>query len=202
MKEQSSKLIGIILLLGFNFSALSAGESTATVKSENVEAKVTQAGKALKTLFLDQATRLKIDQQREAFLKPIAVKNTEKILAKELAGSKKPKVKRIYIPPKVTVSAVIEMPDGSRLVRVNNKYNRSPSRHIDMNFSHSSTDGVPVTVQGKTKIVPVGSTLLTRKNKLVKTYKLEQAARKKVVPKTKQVAVKERLEQVQILTPK
>jgi uncharacterized protein YcbK (DUF882 family) len=59
-----------------------------------------------------------------------------------------------------------------------------------------------VTIQGKTKLVPVGSTLLTRQNRLVKTYKLNEGNRKKIVPKTEEKAVKERLEQVQILMPK
>lgn len=93
-------------------------------------------------------------------------------------------------------------PDGSRLVRVNNKYNRSPSKYIKMDFLNSSAIGVPVSVQGKNQIVPVGSTLLTRKNKLVKTYKLEKTKRKVKTLKTKQKAVKERLDQIKILKPK
>jgi hypothetical protein len=47
----------------------------------------------------------------------------------------------------------------------------------------------------------VGSTLLTRKNKLVETYKLEKAKRKASAPKTEQKAVKQRLEQIKILNP-
>lgn len=157
---------------------------------------------ALQTLFLSKATREKIDKQRESYLHPATEKKVARILPKNVGESGKPKVKRIYIPPRVEISAVLIKPDGSTLIRVNDKYNHSPSKYIDMDYAGSSTDGVPVTIQGKTKVVPVGSTLLTRQNRLVKTYKLDQSKRKKSAPTTKQVAVKERLEQVQILTPK
>ncbi len=156
----------------------------------------------LKTLFLTKLTRDKIDKQREAYLHPVVEKKRAKILPKNTSDAGKPKVKRIYIPPKVEISAVLVKPDGSTLIRVNDKYNYSPSKHINMDFAGSSSDGVPVTVQGKTKLVPVGSTLLTRQNRLVKTYKLDVTARKKSLPKTVQKAVQERLEQVQILMPK
>ncbi len=154
----------------------------------------------LKTLFFSKDTREKIDQQREAYLNPVVEKKTLKLVAKTTGGGKAKK-KRIYIPPKVSVSLIMVKPDGSRLVRVNNKYNRSPSKHIKMDFSNSSPKGVPVNVQGRTKVVPVGSTLLTRKNKLVETYKLEKAKRKASAPKTEQKAVKHRLEQIKILKP-
>ncbi len=154
----------------------------------------------LKKIFLSKETREKIDQQREAYLNPVVEKKTIKLLAKT-GGTEAPKKKRIYIPPRVNVSLVMVKPDGSRLVRVNDKYNRSPSKHIKMDFSNSSAHGVPVNVQGRTQLVPVGSTLLTRKNKLIKTYKIEQAKRKKSAPKTEQKAVKQRLEQVKILQP-
>ncbi|VAW47834.1 hypothetical protein MNBD_GAMMA03-1942 [hydrothermal vent metagenome] len=155
---------------------------------------------SLEKWFLSKETREKIDRQREAYLNPVEEKKVVKIVPKAI-GNTKPKKKRIYIPPKVSVSLVVVKPDGSRLVRVNNKYNRSPSKYIKMDFSNSSVEGVPVNVQGKTNIVPVGTTLLTRKNKLVKTYKLKQSKFKKPVLKTEQKAVQQRLEQVQILKP-
>lgn len=189
-------LLGAVIFSSMSFSTFAEVADSGVRANSTIE----QPQKKLQTLFLDKATRVKIDEQRQAYLKPTVETKTAKILPKEKGKSQKPK--RIYIPPKVAVSAVIEKPDGSRLVRVNNKYNRSPSKHINMDFDNSTTDGVPVMVQGRMKVVPVGSTLLTRKNKLVKTYKLEEAVRKKAVPKTKQVAVKERLDQVQILTPK
>lgn len=184
-------------LLLISNSALSVGGETLVKPSVKIEKQ-----SALQTLFLSKPTREKIDKQRESYLHPVTEKKIVRILPKEVGKSGKPKVKRIYIPPRVEISAVVVKPDGSTLIRVNDKYNRSPSKHIDMDYAGSSSNGVPVTIQGKTKIVPVGSTLLTRQNRLVKTYKLDESARKRSAPKTKQVAVKERLEQVQILTPK
>ena len=153
-----------------------------------------------KTLFLTQENRIKIDKQREAYLNPPVPQKTEEKIAKVVPEkATKPKKKRIYIPPKVAISAVIIKPDGSTLIRVNDKYNQSPSKHIELDSAHASERGVPITVNGKTQVVPVGSTLLTRKNKLVDTYKLDAQARQRAMPKTEQKAVKERLEQVKIL---
>ncbi len=154
-----------------------------------------------KTLFLTEEQRRKIDKQREAYLNPPAPSKQEEIKPIAKADGK-PKKKRIYIPPKVAISAVIVKPDGSTLIRVNNKYNQSPSKHIKLDENAANSNGVPITVNGKTQIVPVGKTLLTRKNKLVDTYKLDAAARKQAMPKTEQKAVKSRLEQVQILNAK
>lgn len=194
INSKSSKLLISIVLLFISNIAFSAGVDPLVKPKAKVEKQAN-----LQTLFLSKATREKIDKQR---LHPVSEKKTARILPKDVGSSGKPKVKRIYIPPKVEISAVIVKPDGSTLIRVNDKYNHSPSKHIDMDYAGSSSNGVPVTIQGKTKIVPVGSTLLTRQNRLVKTYKLDESARMKSAPKTKQVAVKERLEQVQILKPK
>jgi hypothetical protein len=153
-----------------------------------------------KTLFFSQKQREKIDKQREAFLNPPSPKFEEDIakVSPKLSDTKAKK-KRIYIPPKVAISAVVIKPDGSTIIRVNNKYNQSPSKHIILEKDNVSSNGVPITVNGKTKIVPVGQTLLTRKNKLVDTYKLKAQERKAVMPKTEQKAVKKRLEEVKIL---
>ncbi len=184
-------------LLLISNSVLSEGVEPLVKTEAKVEKQV-----ALQTLFLSKSTREKIDKQRESYLHPVTEKKVARILPKEVETSGKPKVKRIYIPPAVEISAVIVKPDGSTLIRVNDKYNHSPSKHIDMDYVGSSSNGVPVTIQGKTKVVPVGSTLLTRQNRVVKTYKLDDSARRQSAPKTKQVAVKERLKQVEILTPK
>ncbi|WEJ62110.1 hypothetical protein [Thiomicrorhabdus lithotrophica] len=153
-----------------------------------------------KTLFLSQEARKKIDKQREAYLNPpvkVPEKKIAKVEPKSIDG--KPKKKRIYIPPKVAISAVIIKPDGSTIIRVNNKYDKSPSKHINLDTTKANTNGVPITVNGKTQVVPVGSTLLTRKNKLIDTYKLNAQSKKSAMPKTEQKAVKQTLEQVQIL---
>ena len=197
MNVKLSKLLVSLTLLFISSWAFSADVETLAKPESKVEKQ-----SALQTLFLSKTTREKIDKQRESYLHPVTEKKVAKILPKEVEKSGKPKVKRIYIPPRVEISAVLVKPDGSTLIRVNDKYNYSPSKHINIDYVGSSANGVPVTVEGKTKIVPVGSTLLTRQNRLVKTYKLDETARTQSVPKTKQVAVKERLEQVQILTPK
>jgi len=189
----------IIIFVFLGFTGIYGGAYAEKNEFFNSTKKMVQEPQ-LQTLFLSKETREKIDQQREAYLNPVEVKKVVKILPKG-TGTKKPKIKRIYIPPKVSISLVMVKPDGSRLVRVNKKYNRSPSKYIAMDFLNSSSEGVPVQVQGKNNVVPVGSTLLTRKNKLVKTYKLKKAKRKKPTLKTKQEAVKKTLEQVQILKP-
>ena len=156
-----------------------------------------QKAPGFKTLFLTQEQRAMIDKQREAYLNPIVRKPEKKI---EPVVSSKPVKKRIYIPPKVAISAVIIKPDGSTIIRVNDKYNKSPSKHIALDEQSTTSKGVPITVNGQTQVVPVGQTLLTRKNKLVDTYKLNSAARKQAMPKTTQQAVKNRLDQVKILS--
>jgi len=197
MNIKFSKLLISMTLLLISNSVLSEGVEPLVKPEAKVEKQV-----ALQTLFLSKSTRENIDKQRESYLHPVTEKKVARILPKEVETSGKPKVKRIYIPPAVEISAVIVKPDGSTLIRVNDKYNHSPSKHIDMDYVGSSSNGVPVTIQGKTKVVPVGSTLLTRQNRVVKTYKLDDSARRQSAPKTKQVAVKERLKQVEILTPK
>lgn len=202
----SIKLISLILGLGISVSSTVnvalADEKLDGNGIEKFGVVNNQVTPKFKTLFLSQEARIRIDKQREAYLNPPAPKVEEKIVKVAPKDQAKPKKKRIYIPPKVAISAVIIKPDGSTLIRVNNKYDKSPSKHIQLDKNNASEKGVPITVNGKTKVVPVGSTLLTRKNKLVDTYKLEEQARKRAMPKTEQKAVKERLEQVKILNAK
>lgn len=187
-----------ILAFGVSVSEVSLAETDkADSNIERFKVKNNQVTPLFKKLFLTQEERQRIDKQREAYLNPPA-KEPEKLIAKVSDG--KPKKKRIYIPPKVAISAVIIRPDGSTIIRVNGKYNKSPSKYIQLDERGTNTNGVPITVNGKTKIVPVGTTLLTHKNKLIDTYKLDAAARKKALPKTEQKAVKKRLDEVKILT--
>lgn len=193
-----SKILMSCSLLMLGSFSVQANESVKSEKIDKFSVQNNQVMPDFKTLFLSQQDRKKIDEQREAYLNPPIPKKEEKI-EPVIAKAKKPKKKRIYIPPKVAISAVIVKPDGSTIIRVNDKYNKSPSRHIKLDSQSASADGVPITVNGKTKVVPVGKTLLTRKNKLVDTYKLDAAARKQAMPKTEQKAVKQRLDQVKIL---
>ena len=187
-----------ILVFGISVSQVSLAETdNAGSNIERFKVKNNQVTPLFKKLFLTQEERQRIDKQREAYLNPPA-KEADKLIAKVSDG--KPKKKRIYIPPKVAISAVIIRPDGSTIIRVNGKYNKSPSKYIQLDERGTNTNGVPITVNGNTKIVPVGTTLLTHKNKLIDTYKLDAAARKKALPKTEQKAVKKRLDEVKILT--
>ncbi|MDX1351524.1 MAG: hypothetical protein R3254_00830 [Thiomicrorhabdus sp.] len=192
----------LLFLSLYGMSSLAWAEQEETA-IETFQVENNQVSPLFKTLFLSQENRKRIDKQREAYLKP-PTKSSEKVIAKvePLKGDGKPKKKRIYIPPKVAISAVIVRPDGSTIIRVNNKYNESPSKHINIDSYNASTNGVPITVNGNTQVVPVGSTLLTRKNKVVDSYKLDAQSRKIVLPKTEQKAVKNRLEEVQILNAK
>lgn len=187
-------------LMSLSSISLAASQDAAI---ETFQVQNNQVTPLFKTLFLSQEERMRIDKQREAYLNP-PVKEPEKVITKvePKKGDGKPKKKRIYIPPQVAISAVIVKPDGSTIIRVNNKYDKSPSKHIDIDGSNANIDGVPITVNGKTQLVPVGSTLLTRKNKLIDSYKLKAQSRQNALPKTEQKAVKNRLDEVQILNAK
>lgn len=201
VQKRMNKLLvafGFLAACLIPFSSISAEEQ----KSEAIDkfdVKNNQVAPDFKTLFLSQSQRQKIDAQREAYLNPPLPKKEEVIEPVIAKVKEKPKKKRIYIPPKVAISAVIVKPDGSTIIRVNDKFNTSPSKHIRLDKASASPNGVPITVNGKTKIVPVGQTLLTRKNKLVDTSKLDAAQRKQAMPKTEQKAVKQRLDQVKLL---
>jgi len=202
------KLHSIALLLvayssmTYSSVVLSAVGTGSSEKIDKFQIQNNQVTPKFKTLFMSQEQRAQIDKQREAYLNPPAPKKEEKIVKLTPVGDGKPKKKRIYIPPKVAISAVIIKPDGSTIIRVNDKYDTSPSKHIKLDSNSTTSQGVPVTVNGKTKVVPVGQTLLTRKNKLVDTYKLDAAAKKRAMPKTEQKAVQSRLEEVKILNAK
>ena len=197
-------MLALSSFMAINVTVVNAADTQSKEDIDKFVVKNNQVTPKFKTLFLTQQQRTKIDKQREAYLNPPLPEKEQEKIVKVLPQKTdaKPKKKRIYIPPKVAISAVIVKPDGSTIIRVNDKYNTSPSKHIRLDSAHASEKGVPITVNGKTKVVPVGSTLLTRKNKLVDTYKLEEQARKRAMPKTEQKAVKERLEQVKILNAK
>lgn len=164
----------------------------------------------LQTILLDKPTREKIDRQRAAYINPLAAQEVEKVPPPpppgKGTGTGKPKKKRIYLPYKLAVSALVIKPNGDSLARINGKYNKTFSRHITINQPHTSEKGVAFDILGKEQVVPVGSTLLPRKSKVVPTYQLiqkEQArAKRKALPKTKETVAKDTLEQVKILTKK
>lgn len=129
-------------------------------------------------LLLTPEQRIKIDQQRIEYLKSLEVGEVDQ---KE---EKKPEVKpvkkvalkpRSSLPRKLAVSAVIEKPDGNRVVRVNNQFYAAPSRKLPVELNQTtSSKGVVIKDGDKSVVVPVGSTYLSRKGKVVETYKLDK----------------------------
>ncbi|MBO1923719.1 hypothetical protein [Thiomicrorhabdus sp. 6S3-12] len=160
----------------------------------------------LQTILLDKPTREKIDRQRAAYINPPEAQDVEKIPPPpppgKGTGTGKAKKKRIYLPYKLAVSALVIKPNGDSLARVNGKYNRTYSKHISINKEHTTEKGVAFDILGKEQVVPVGSTLLPRKPKVIPTYQLVQKekAKGKALPKTKERVAKDTLEQVKILT--
>ena len=156
----------------------------------------------LKTVLLDKPTREKIDRQRAAYLNPELEKEQAIIPPPPPSGkgTGKPKKKSIYLPYKLTVSAVVKKPDGTALVRINDKYNVTRSKHISIDEPHTGPQGAMFHVIDKDKLVPVGQTLLPRKMKTVDNYKIAQQEKKKALPKTKDKATENRLKEVQIIT--
>lgn len=155
----------------------------------------------LKTVLLDKPTREKIDRQRALYLNPEVEKPPEVITPPPQGkGNSTPKKKSIYLPYKLTVSAVVKKPDGSALVRINDKYNQTRSNHILIDEPQSGPKGVVLQVIDQETRVPVGQTLLPRKMKTVDNYKIAQQEKKKALPQTKDKATENRLKEVQIIT--
>jgi len=153
-------LSSILLLITMAFTPLSAEEP------------------GVEKLLLTPEQRLKIDQQRVDYLKSLEVAEVEE------EEEKKPEVKavkkvtskpRTYLPRKLAVSAVIEKPNGNRVVRVNNKYHSAPTNKVPIDLQQtSSSTGVVLKDGTKSVVVPVGSTYLSRKGKVVESYKLNK----------------------------
>lgn len=156
----------------------------------------------LKTVLLDKPTREKIDRQRAAYLNPELEKEQVVIppSPSPRKGVGKPKKQPIYLPYKLTVSAVVKKPDGTALVRINDKFNKTRSKHITIDELHTGPQGAMFHVIDKDKVVPVGQTLLPRKMQTVDNYKIAQQEKKNTLPKTKDKATENRLKDVQIIT--
>jgi len=128
-------------------------------------------------LLLTPEQRIKIDQQRVDYLRSLEVGEVgqEEKKKPEIKPIKKVTSKpRSYLPRKLSVSAVIEKPDGSRMVRVNNKFHTAPSNKVPVELDQTSPKGVVLKDGDKSVMVPVGSTYLSRKGKVVETYKLDK----------------------------
>lgn len=158
-------------------------------------------------LLLTPEKREEIDQQRDAYLKSQLIGEVEpeeeKKPEKKAKGPYKP---RSPLPSKLAVTAVIEEPKGKKVVRVNGKYYDNPTRKIPVQMNQTSTKGVVIKDGKKVVVVPVGSTYLSRKNKVVESYKLNKQTGKKDTQPEKKIlkadnqAVKETLKDVKTVT--
>lgn len=140
----------------------------------------------LNRVVLTPEQRAKIDAERLSYLKSLKVGQVENEKEKQ---EEKPPVKKsgpavkakksIVLPKKLAVSAVIETPEGKKWVRVNDKFNEVPSKHVDIEYPQTGSKGVQFKVDSRGEVfVPVGSTYLPRSNKIVETYKLDAKNRK------------------------
>jgi hypothetical protein len=195
----------------FNAFAQALAAPNAEPTPEEVDAlnkAMTQSNPNLKTLLLTQEARVMIDQQRANYLNPQAPKpSAAKVVKPENVEATndtkviKPKPKAVS--QNVAVSAVIIKPDGSSLVRVNNQYNPVQAKGFAVDYQSSTTAGVAIMVQGKTQVVPVGSTLVTGKNAVLPSYQVQKdiqaKAAQKALLKTEETAAKDALKSVQII---
>ncbi|MDG6773944.1 hypothetical protein QCB45_06345 [Thiomicrorhabdus sp. ZW0627] len=151
------------------------------------------AEQKLDRLMLTPEQRAKIDAERLSYLKSLKVGQVGE--DKEAAEKPKEVVKkpkkfvqkkpRVVLPKKLEVSAVIERPDGSKIIRINNKFEEVPSKHVKIDYDKSNLRGVEMDIETKGDVfIPVGSTYYPGKNKMVETYKLNKK------PSTKQQILK------------
>lgn len=131
----------------------------------------------MERLMMTPEQRAKIDAERLAYLKSLEVKPVDE-QEQPKVEPKKGVPRKIITPNKLAVSAVIETPEGKRFVRVNEQFNDFSSKDVKLNPDASNLDGGRFKMDSKEVFVPVGTTYFTNRNKMVETYKLEQAAAK------------------------
>jgi hypothetical protein len=165
-------------------------------------------------LLLTPQDRERIDAERLKYLKSLQVKEVvEEEKEPEVVKKPEPKTpaksyhnvkKPVVLPKQLSVSAVIEKPDGSRLIRINNQFTEQPAKHVSVDTQKSNIKGAELKVDEKPVFVPVGTTYLPAKNRLIDTYVIEQKAVQKTDPKQKilkadETAVKRTLKDVEIV---
>ena len=128
------------------------------------------------TLLLTPEQREKIDQQRLDYLKSQTVDEVQeevKPVLKETKkmGSVKP---RNPIASKIAVSAVIEKPNGERIVRVNNEFQTQSTQKVPLQLNQTTAKGAVLKDGDKTVMVPVGSTYLSKKQTVVESHTLDK----------------------------
>lgn len=155
--------------------------------------------------------RAKIDQQRLDYLNS---QNVDEVEAESKPEPIKPKVvkktspsgpykPRNPIASKIAVSAVIEKPNGERVVRVNNEYQTQTTKKVPLQLNQTTPKGAVLKDGDKTVVVPVGSTYLSKKQKVVESHTLVKKSVKskpeRQILNADDSAVKQTLKDVQII---
>lgn len=121
----------------------------------------------MQRLFLTPEQRAEIDQRRALYLeKPqsVSMKDSQiEALSSPAPQQQKPQPKST--PKPVSISAVVLLPNGDQLVRINQRFYKRTDQ------TNTATEA-KVTVLGKEVFVPVGETYLPAKQQWVKSYKL------------------------------
>lgn len=121
----------------------------------------------MQRLFLTPEQRTEIDQRRALYLKnPKSVSLRDSQIEALSSPSLQQQKLRPKSPPKpVSVSAVVLLPNGDQLVRINQRFYKLAVQ------TNTATEA-KVTVLGKEVLVPVGETYLPAKQQWVKNYQL------------------------------
>ena len=160
-------------------------------------------------LLIAPELRAKIDQQRLDYLNRQRVDEVEAESKPEPTKPKVVKKARPYKPrnpiaSKIAVSAFIEKPNGERMVRVNNEYQTQMTKKIPLQLNQTTPKGVVLKDGNKTVVVPIGSTYLSKKHKVVESHTLVKKSVKskpeRQILNADQSAVTQSLKDVQIIT--
>lgn len=131
-----------------------------TVWAEDVE---------MQRLFLTPQQRADIDQKRAIYLK-YPMKTPEDRSRFDSLNLPNPKVQKTPLSNPtgpVSISAVIRLPNGEQLVRINQKFYKRAS-------SQDSATEAEVSVRGQTVLVPVGESYLPDKKRWLKNHQLNK----------------------------
>lgn len=123
--------------------------------------------KTMQRLFLTPEQRAEIDAQRAAFLKhpteTMAQDFSLNALASPAATLSKTKAKSKKPAKPLTISAIVLLPNGDQLVRINQRFYKVTTKM-------DSAMATQVIVQGKSVLVPVGETYFPDKKQWLKSY--------------------------------
>lgn len=189
-------LLTVLSISGLFFVAISLGLGGAYAK---------ETEPAVDKLLIAPEQRAKIDQQRLDYLNS---QNVDEVKAEEKPEVKVVKKTGPYKPQnpiaaKIAVSAVIEKPNGERTVRVNNAFQSQSTQKVPLQLNQTTPKGAVLKDGDKTIMVPVGSTYLSKKQKVVESYTLDKkkisSQPERQILNADNSAIKQTLKDVQII---